>query len=329
MTQPPLTARVRVPDLLTDGHPFRQWRTWTIPGTGLTLTGYSRANDKTFFHIPELNCCLDAGLCEGRQPEKVLLTHTHGDHVADLEFLAGRAQGADIYVPRDTLGYVERYILARRELNHAAPFDPSLAAETRLHPVEAGDTLSVGKRDAYQVEVFDCIHKVPCVGYGFSRRETRLLPELAALRERLAAEGRLGEFGREMAQRRKAGAAVEETILVPAFAFVGDTHASLFAQSPALLRYPVLITECTFLSESERERADRVGHTLWSQLRPFVVANPQTTFVLIHFSLRHSDQQVIEFFEEEVAAAPPGELDNLVIWASRDALLHGQHQSQR
>jgi len=317
---------VRVPSLLESGHPFRQWRTWTIPGTSLTMTGYSRANDKTFFHIPELKCCIDAGLCEGRQPETVLLTHTHNDHVADLEFLAGRAQGADLYVPRPALGYVERYIEARRELNHTAPFNPELAAETRLHPVSAGDTLFLGKRDAYQVEVFDCVHKVPCVGYGFSQREKRLLPELVALREQLSAEGRMAEFGREMARRRKAGESLEEVTFVPRFAFVGDTHASLFARSPELLRYPVIVTECTFLSESERERADRVGHTLWSQLRPVVLANPSTTFVLIHFSLRHSDAEVIDFFEAEVAAHAPGELDNIVVWASRGALLHGQHQ---
>ncbi|MET9337949.1 hypothetical protein [Nonomuraea sp. NPDC003804] len=36
------------PERLERGHPFRQWKTWTLPGTRLTLTGYSRANDKTF-----------------------------------------------------------------------------------------------------------------------------------------------------------------------------------------------------------------------------------------------------------------------------------------
>jgi hypothetical protein len=61
------------PELLEQGQPFRQWKTWRIPGTELTLTGYSRANDKTFFHVPELRCALDEGLCEGRQPEMASL----------------------------------------------------------------------------------------------------------------------------------------------------------------------------------------------------------------------------------------------------------------
>lgn len=31
------------PDRLGRGHPFRQWKTWRIPGTDVTLTSYSRA----------------------------------------------------------------------------------------------------------------------------------------------------------------------------------------------------------------------------------------------------------------------------------------------
>jgi hypothetical protein len=47
-------------------------------------TWISRANDRTFFHIPELRCSLDAGLREGRQVDTVFLTRTHHDHSKDL-----------------------------------------------------------------------------------------------------------------------------------------------------------------------------------------------------------------------------------------------------
>ena len=317
--------RLQLPALLEQGHPFRQWKTWPIPGTTFTLTGYSRANDKTFFHIPELKCCIDAGLCEGRQPATIFLTHTHNDHVADIEFMVGRAGGVDLYVPETAKPYVERYIRSRRELNHVAPFRPELASELRLHGVGGGQELSLGKRGAYRVRVFECVHKVPCVGYAFDRRKTRLSPEFAALQAELRAAGRMAEFGKRMGAARKAGETVEEVYYEPMFAFVGDTHASLFERSPWLFEYPVIITECTFLDEAQRERADRVGHTLWSQLRPHVVAHPQTTFVLIHFSLRHSDREVVEFFEREVKEAK-GALDNIVAWASPDSLVPQLHQ---
>jgi len=317
---------IQVPALLASGHPFRQWKTWEMPGTNFTLTGYSRSNDKTFFHIPELRCCLDAGLCEGRQPDTIFLTHTHNDHVADIEFMVGKASGVDLYVPKQAAPYLERYIRSRRELNHVAAFDPSLAGSLRMHAVEDGTLLCHGKRDAYQVRVFECIHKVPCVGYAFSRRKTRFLPEFAELQAQLRAAGKMSEFGKRIAACRKQGIPFEEVYFEPLFAFVGDSHASVFERHPWLFDYPVVITECTYLDEQERERADRVGHTVWSQLRPHIVAHPQTTFVLIHFSLRHSDSQVVDFFEGQAREAN-GALNNLVVWANRESLLPEQHQS--
>lgn len=319
------STTVQVPRLLDRGHPFRQWKTWEIPGAGVTLTGYSRSNDKTFFDLPQLRCCIDAGLCEGRQPDTIFLTHTHNDHVADIEFMAGKSTGVDLYVPAQAAPYVERYIKTRRELNHVAAFDPTLAGELRLHPVVDDQRISLGKRGAYEVRVFECIHKVPCVGYAFSRRKTRLLPELVALRKQLEAAGELKAFGKHLGQMRKRGEAIEEVYMEPMFAFVGDSHASVFDRHPWLFDYPVIITECTYLDDNERERANRVGHTVWSQLQPHIVGHPQTTFVLIHFSLRHSDRQVVEFFEQQ-AQVIDGGLANVVVWANKESHLPEQHQ---
>jgi ribonuclease Z len=318
---------VRLPELLARNHPFRQWKTWTIPGTRLTLTGYSRANDKTFFHIPELRCCIDAGLCEGRQPDTVFLTHTHNDHVADIEFLAGKSTGVEIYVPAEAATYVDTYIRSRRELNHVAPFDPSLAGAMTIRPVAGGDTMTFGPRGAYRVRVVTCVHKVPCVGYCFSEQKTRLRPEFAAFKAEMAAKGQLQEFGKEMAAKRRRGEEVTEEYFEPLFAFLGDTHPAVFDANPWLFEYPVIITECTYLDEAERERAERVGHTVWSRLRPVIVDHPETTFVLIHFSLRHSDREVVEFFAQELAAADGAMLQNIVVWAHREGLLPEQHQS--
>jgi ribonuclease Z len=102
------------------------------------------------------------------------------------------------------------------------------------------------------------------------------------------------------------------------FAYVGDTHASALAEADWLDGVPVVITECTFLDDAERERAARIGHTVWSELRPIVEARPETLFVLIHFSLRHCDTEVVDFF----AAA---DLPNIVVWAGTDGLLPQQN----
>lgn len=44
--------------------------------------------------------------------------------------------------------------------------------------------------------------------------------------------------------------------------------------------------------------------------------------MLIHFSLRHSDAEVVELFEREIAAGGPA---NIVVWAGADALLPQQN----
>ncbi|MFI0450482.1 MBL fold metallo-hydrolase [Actinomadura sp. 6N118] len=311
----------RLPELLDKGHPFRQWKTWRIPGTELTLTGYSRANDKTFFHIPELRCSLDAGLCEGRQVDTVFLTHTHHDHSKDLDFLAS---GAAVYLPDKAVPYVESYLRASAELNHGASYDPALAESHSLNGVRQDDEFVFGRR-GHHVRVVECEHKVPCVGYAFSERRKALRPEFEELRRSLAQEGRSGEFGRVMAQKRKEGVAVEEEIRRPLFAFLGDTHVNVFDRNPWLFDYPVVITECTFLHDTELERANRVGHTVWSRLKPIVEAHPETQFVLTHFSLRHSDQEILSFFQHERESA---ELDHVLLWVHPDSHLPEQHQNR-
>jgi ribonuclease Z len=307
------------PERLSAGHPFRQWKTWTMPGSGLTLTGYSRANDKTFFHVPELRCSLDAGLAEGRQVESVFLTHTHLDHAKDLDYLAVRDGGVDIFTPAETLPYVTAYLRATTELNQTAAFDPALAARPTLHGVRPGDDLPFGKRARYRVRVVECAHKVPSVGYCFAEVRTALRPEF----EELKASTPPAEFGRLIAERRRAGVEVDREVRRPLFAYLGDTDPIVYEQSPWLFEYPVVITECTFLDDSQLERARRVGHTVWSQLRPVVAAHPDTLFVLIHFSLRHSDREVLAFFERELKE---GGLDNVVVWAHPDSALPEQHQ---
>jgi ribonuclease Z len=303
---------------LREGHPFRQWRTWTAPGSGLTLTGYSRANDKTFFHVPRLRLGLDAGLVEGIRPETVLLTHAHLDHVKDLDYLATRPGGVDLYVPAEVESYVRAYLRATTEVNQAAAFDPALAADARVHGVRPGDEFTFGRRGEHVARVVACRHKVPCVGYVVSSRHRELDPAVAGLRDTMSGP----DFGRLMAARRAAGEPVDREVHRPLFAYVGDTHPTALSTADWLAGVPVVVTECTFLDDAELDRAERTGHTVWSRLRPIIAAHPQTLFVLIHFSLRHSDAEVVTFFEKELADGGP---PNIVIWAGTDGLLPQQH----
>jgi ribonuclease Z len=48
----------------------------------------------------------------------------------------------------------------------------------------------------------------------------------------------------------------------------------------------------------------------WNNLAPYVEKNPQCTFVLIHFSLRYSEQEVQKFFDSMGEKKPK----NIELW---------------
>lgn len=306
---------------LTHKHPFRQWLEWQIPNTHWTIRGYSRSGDKTFFYIPQLDICLDAALAEGNQSKHVFVTHTHNDHIADIEYLSSK-EGVEIYLPKSSLSYLEKYILARRELNHSAPYNPKLRGNSTLKGIEKNDTIFFGKHDNYKVEIAQCFHSIDCVGYAFSEKTRRLKAEYEKLKEEYLAKNEMREFGKLLAQKKKTEE-VEEWIYEAKFAFLGDTTEKVFAQNSFLLDYPVIFTECTFLTDEHFDYAAERGHSHWQNLKSIIKANPNTVFVLIHFSLRYSDAEIIDFFEQELKQ---NKISNVKIWASDGSLLPAQHQ---
>lgn len=63
--------------------------------------------------------------------------------------------------------------------------------------------------------------------------------------------------------------------------------------------YPVVFIECTFFQPDHKEAAASSLHLHWSDLRSFVLEHRDTTFVLIHFSRRYSDEEINSFFDKE------------------------------
>ena len=161
--------------------------------------------------------------------------------------------------------------------------------------VERYDINPTGKKN-YTMSAIECIHPVPCVGYCFWEPRSKLKEEYKEM------------DGKKIGQLRKSGVEVSEVVEQPMFVFMGDTAAKVFDVNPyplslfspfspfiyylfdyfrQLFTFPVIIIECTFLHEDKPHEAEERGHTSWDDLKPYVVANPQTTFVIIHFSLRY------------------------------------------
>eukprot|EP00295_Goniomonas_pacifica_P025442 CAMPEP_0175934582 /NCGR_PEP_ID=MMETSP0108-20121206/20572_1 /TAXON_ID=195067 ORGANISM="Goniomonas pacifica, Strain CCMP1869" /NCGR_SAMPLE_ID=MMETSP0108 /ASSEMBLY_ACC=CAM_ASM_000204 /LENGTH=171 /DNA_ID=CAMNT_0017258441 /DNA_START=323 /DNA_END=838 /DNA_ORIENTATION=- len=159
--------------------------------------------------------------------------------------------------------------------------------------------------------VVEMEHPVPCVGYVFSERRQMLKEEYRGLP------------GPEIGQLRKAGTQVTEEVDRPLFAFLGDTSArGVTAIWSDLQGVPVVFVECTSIDAGEEDSAEQRGHVHWRTLLPLVKAEKDTTFVLIHFSLKFSDTQLQDYFRQE--AAENG-LTNVVLWLDSGVIrAHGQ-----
>ncbi len=271
----------------------REWTTFAVGQ--YVLCGYSRSADKTFFYCRTLDVAFDAGCCYGHQTKVVLVTHGHSDHVRDLGYLATK-EGCSIFCPAVVEPFVIKAIEAEAELGTARPM-AELRRVFTTRGVNAGDRFALGHlKQTVNVVVYAMSHAVPCVGYG-------VLPQKKKLKEayRDVAGSQLGKL-------RKEGVEIEDVFddYASGFVYFGDTGIEGVTGNEELLRYGTWIVECTFfrpvdgqLSEEEIEaRCKRDGHIYWPQLEPIVRANPGTKFVLIHFSLRYSKEDIVDFFEK-------------------------------
>lgn len=237
------------------------------------------------------------------KPSHIFITHTHGDHVASLPFTMIGDENSfhqfQIYAPAEAERHLKKYIAALFEVN-------SLTDECDMPVVEwyrfFGCTesskfrLTLNKAP-YEIDVVLCDHGVPTVSYCFSAVKNKLKEEY------------VGISGKELAELKKNGAEITKEVVTPTFAFVCDSSIAVLARYPSILSYPVVIIECTFLYPEELENAALTKHIHWEELKPYVLDHPSTLFILIHFSLRYKDEEILEFFVQQ------DDIPNIKVWA--------------
>ena len=69
----------------------------------------------------------------------------------------------------------------------------------------------------------------------------------------------------------------------------------------------MIFIECTFLFDDDFELASQKKHIHWKELKPHILAHPDTLFMLFHFSQRYDDEELAAFFEKEA-------VDNVKWW---------------
>jgi ribonuclease Z len=256
---------------------------------GLTLKGHSRSGERTCFFIPELSTYLDAGLQGTSPPHLILLTHGHCDHSHALPMMNINNNNSTIlYVLNKTAKYTDDYITSLHQLNKGGQYYGQSGLETR--PVEYNQQYPVTiKKRNYQIETFKCYHSVPCVGYGITEIRQKLKEEYSEL------------TGKEIGKLRREGIEINCNKQYPLIAYIGDTTIKVLEDinNKNVFNYPYIIIESTFILPDQIDLAIKNKHIHWQQLIPYVVNHPEITFILIHFSPRYRDQEIIDFFENE------------------------------
>lgn len=281
------------------------WKTWNeiptykMPNTDKELSGYSLAGLRTnYFVKPDL--MLDAGISAPYSPKNILITHGHSDHIANLPFhlyKQSETSNINIYCPKEIAKLVDNYIVAMFQLSDSDDkMKPSNYTIIGLDVSNSGFFMDIGKAQ-HKVEIFNCVHSVPCIGYGINGIKNKLKSEYANL------------SGKEIGTLRKQGVQVTDTLYIPEFVFLGDTTHEIFNQHPEILSYKNVMCECSFIGENDLNNAQDKLHMHWNNLKPFIVSNPNTNFILTHFSRKYTKAEVDEHFERE-------NLPNIKVWCN-------------
>lgn len=270
----------------------------------------------------------------------MLLTHSHFDHAGSLAYLLrGPTEAPTVFVPAPVVLGVAEYARMSwaMKITDGVPLpkayercdlQPSDIVPGRLiescrnmfMPVAAGCRMPLhaaalhraqitgakpsrsGNNNLY-VHAVQCFHSVPTCGYVLSEERVKLAPHL------------VGTPGRELAKLRQQGVDINVRSDVPLFAYLCDTTVEVLTHEPQIeliFACPVIMIECTYVENDKCDEATRRGHSAWPQLRPHIEAHPDTTWVLFHFSLRYSDDELRTFFR--TASSDGSRPRNVILW---------------
>lgn len=199
-------------------------------------------------------------------------------------------------------------------------YHPWEASIRRWYPVKHSQQIPLklgkGGNKMYVVETVQLMHTVSTVGYIVYERRTKIFPEVMKRLESECKNKR--DLGNLIQKARASGEVIEYYKDICICAFICDTSAEALKSglhASRILAAPVVIIECTYLEESFTAEANRRGHVVWAGeaglcnvVRERIFPTTQTdddngtpsgsvaTFILMHFSLRYSDTEIVKFF---------------------------------
>ena len=257
----------------------------------ITISGFSRSAYRTGYLVQPYGIYLDAGHHPTSPSNLILLSHGHYDHIASLYPILLEAKKPEIILPKSIVSYTQQMLNSINLLE-------GHRNQVYLNWTPITDTEYTTNINSKQVfvEQFRLDHKVESIGFGISEFQNKLKNQFADL------------SSKEIGKLKKQNIEITEKIKVPILLFISDTSSRILGTLP-FQDYSLVVIECTFIEEEHYQEAVNRKHIHWMDLKPYIKSNPETTFILGHFSCRYKDEYLLEIetkFREETP--------NIIFW---------------
>lgn len=255
---------------------------------GLTIEGKSIAGNETYFRVKELKIALDIG----RSPDflvgirDVFVTHAHVDHALGIPFHAAQRKlqklpPSRIHVPSESLEGFRSLIRAHEDLQ-------TTHYRIELVGVGVGEDVGISKRVV--VRGHEATHSIPARAWEVIERRETLRAELRELE------------GSEIRARRDAGERITDPVEISRLFYTGDTDRQILERGGVIFASKVLMIECTFTAEDDRERAAEYRHIHLDDIFEFAERYENEIIFLTHFSLRDRPREIVDRIDKRCPA---------------------------
>jgi ribonuclease Z len=239
----------------------------------LRIEGWSRAGDETWFrvHPPGLAFDTGRGAFQLAGAHDVFLSHGHLDHALGLPYLLSqrslhRLVHTRVFCPASVVEPLTALVKAAERLENAEyRYD--------LIPLSPGDRVDVG-RDL-SIEAFATDHVVPSLGFHLWHARRRLAAAFAGLPPA------------ELIALRERGIDTADVVQDIWVTYCGDTGPAVFDLEPRIFDSRVLMLECTFLGDAQRDKGGRFKHLHLDDIAARAADFRNQALVLHHLSRRH------------------------------------------